>query len=325
MADNTQNSLHDTAQTARKALHLLTERRLPPSPENYAAVYHEISGEPLPETAETSALSPEQKLDSDRELINLVLTLISAASEQTSQLADDLGKQNQDIESSVDALKQTDEKTEILGLLQIISATARSIQSSVEHTGNELISTKNALESMRAELQETRTQLMLDPLTGTRNRFGMDITMSQEIARARRGNSHFSIGLLDLDFFKDINDTYGHAAGDLMLQHFTQLSRSVLRESDILFRYGGEEFLLLLPETELNGAVFMLHRLQQMLAKSPLRFEQEKINATFSGGVTQMLSEDNGASMLQRADRALYAAKTSGRNKIVTDIKPEQA
>ena len=320
MAESTKHSVHHTAQTARKALHLLTERGLPPSPENYAAVYHEISGETLPVTpAPSSALTPEQKLDSDRELINLVLSLISVASEQTSQLADDLGEQNRHMASSVDALGKTDEKQEILGLLQIISATARSIQSSVEHTSRELISTRSALEDMRSELHQTRTQLMLDPLTGTRNRFGMDVTLGQEIARARRSNSHFAIALVDLDYFKDINDTYGHAEGDLMLQHFTQLSRSVLRESDILFRYGGEEFLLVLPDTEMQGAVFMLQRLQQMLAKSPLRHEQGRISATFSAGVAEMQEHDNGPVMLQRADQALYLAKTGGRNRIIAD------
>ncbi len=320
MSDKTSQS-KQTAETARKALYLLTERGLSPSPENYAAVYHEISGDELPISGKApSPLSTEQKIDNDRELISLVLTLISAASEQTGQLASNLGEKNRNIESSVQALEKTDEKQEILGILQIISATARSIQDSVENTSQELISTRSALEEMRAELQETRSQLMLDPLTGARNRFGMDITMGQEISRAKRARSAFSIALLDLDFFKDINDTYGHAAGDLMLQHFTQLSRSVLRESDILFRYGGEEFLLLLPETEMSGAMFMLQRLQQMLAKSPLRHEQGKISATFSAGVTQMLPDDSGPSMLQRADRSLYLAKTQGRNRVLNDL-----
>lgn len=320
MSDKTSHSTQ-TAETARKALYLLTERGLPPSPENYAAVYHEISGETLPIT-ETAAepQSAQQKLDNDRELISLVLTLITAASEQTGQLANNLGEKNRNIESSVEALEKTDEKQEILGLLQIISATARSIQNSVENTSQELINTRNALEEMRTELQETRSQLMLDPLTGARNRFGMDITMGQEISRAKRVKSAFSIALLDLDYFKDINDTFGHAAGDLMLQHFTQLSRSVLRESDVLFRYGGEEFLLLLPETEMRGAMFMLQRLQQVLAKSPMRHEKDKISATFSAGVTQMLPDDSGPNMLQRADRSLYLAKSLGRNRILNDL-----
>lgn len=316
-------SQQQIAQTARRALHLLTQRGLPPSPENYAAVYQEISGEALPfADSGSKPVAAEQKLDNDRELISWVLSLISAVSDQTTRLADDLGERNKSIASSVKALEQTEEKQEILGLLQIISATAHAIQNSVEHTSRELIDTKTALEEMRTELQQTRTQLMLDPLTGTRNRFGMDITLNQEIARARRSESHLTAALVDLDFFKDINDRHGHEAGDQMLLHFTQLSRAVLRESDLLFRYGGEEFLVVLPDTEQEGAIFVLQRLQQMLSKSPLRYAQTVIKATFSAGVAGLLAGDNAASLVQRADQALYRAKEGGRNRVEIAAPP---
>ncbi len=324
MSDKLKQTKIQATQTARQALHLLTERGLPPTPENYTAIYHEISGKPRKssQSVEEKQIPPEQKLENDRELITLILSLISTLTESTGTLAQNLGVQNKSIATSVSALEQTEEKQEILSLLQIISSTANSIQHSVESTSNELANTRIALETMRTELQNTREQMMLDPLTGARNRFGMDITLGQEVARARRGNSSLTIALLDLDHFKNINDTHGHDAGDQLLLYFTQLSKSVLRESDILFRYGGEEFLVLLPDTELNGAVFMLERLKHMLQKSPLHYQQQKISATFSAGVAGVKPSDSAASLLQRADRALYSAKSHGRNRVEIEAGP---
>ena len=312
---------NQATQIARKALHLLTERGLAPTPENYSAVYDEISADhaELSRAAGKKQISAERKLDSDRELINLILTLISTATESTGALAQNLGLQNKSITSSVDALERTEEKQEILSLLQIISATAHSIQRSVEVTSHELASTRSALDTMRTELQQAREQMILDPLTGARNRFGMEITLNQEVARVRRSGGSLTLAMLDLDHFKHLNDTHGHDAGDQVLLYFTLLSKSVLRESDVLFRYGGEEFLVLLPDTEVQGAVFMLERLRQMMQKSPLNYHQKKISVTFSGGVAGLHETDSGASLIQRADRALYASKTQGRDRVEID------
>lgn len=305
--------------TARAALHTLTERGLPPTPEHYASVYHEISGQALPIPAAPSgqSMTPAQKLDNDRELLNLIRTLVSTVTERTGELADSLGSQSRSMRDSIDALTHAEEKKEILALLQIVSATALSIQHSVEDTHRELRSAHETLDQMRLELQETREQLVLDPLTGARNRYGMELTLNQEAARMRRNGGKLTIALLDLDYFKQINDTHGHDAGDQLLLYFTQLSKAVLRESDIMFRYGGEEFLFLLPDTEQQGAVFMLERLKQMLHKSPLHYQRGKISATFSAGVAEMRDEDDVQGLLQRADRALYAAKAGGRNLIL--------
>ncbi|OIQ90175.1 response regulator PleD [mine drainage metagenome] len=308
---------------ARKALHLLTERGLAPTPENYATIYHEISNGPETpsQCAEERRKSPEQDPDSDRELISLILSLISEVTKSTHALEQNLGTQNRSLTESFCALEKSEEKQGILGLLKIISATTHSIQHSVEDTSRELVSTRDALESIRTELQQTREQMTLDPLTGARNRFGMEVAINQEIARARRGSGIFTIALLDLDHFKNINDTFGHDAGDQVLLHFTLLSKSVLRESDALYRYGGEEFLVMLPDTELEGAVFMLERLKQMLHKSPLNYQQQKISTTFSAGVAALHGTDNSGCLVQRADRALYVAKSKGRNRVEVDTR----
>lgn len=315
-----QNVGKEPVKTARAALHLLTSRGLPPTPENYAQVYREILGEPPSDSvaAPEQNLTTEQKLDNSRELVDILRTLISAITEKTGHLADDLGRSSQDMRNSISALEQAEEKQEISALLGILLATTQTIQNTVDEAHVEISRSQTTLENMRNDLQETRRLLVLDPLTGARNRFGMDTSLGQEISRARRNGSKLTIAMIDLDYFKNINDEYGHDVGDMALVYFAQLSKAVLRESDTLYRYGGEEFLITLPETDIAGAIFMLERLRDMLTKSPLAHGNRKIKFSFSSGVTGALDGDNVPSILSRADRGLYQAKEQGRNRIIT-------
>jgi diguanylate cyclase len=125
--------------------------------------------------------------------------------------------------------------------------------------------------------------------------------------------------MLDLDHFKKVNDVYGHDAGDQALVYFAQLTCIVLREYDTLYRCGGEEFLVTLPETDLHGATFTLSRLRRMLSKLPLKFQDKNIKLTFSGGVAELTDEDTGQTLMSRADRMLYLAKQHGRDRVITD------
>jgi diguanylate cyclase len=311
---------NQAVKTARAALHLMTARGLPPTPENYSSVYRTILGE-QPEAVRVpeEQLTAEQKLDNSRELVDLIRILVTAITDKTGNLADDLDLQSQNMQKSIDVLEHTEERQEIGNLLKIILGTAHTIQNSVEDAHREISQSRRKLEEIRVELVEAKRQVLLDPLTGARNRFGMDSSLGQEVARAKRGDGKLSIAMLDMDYFKKVNDEYGHNAGDQALVYFVQLSRAVLRESDTMYRYGGEEFMVTLPETDLQGATFMLDRLAQMLAKSPLIYQGKKVRLTFSGGVATLREGDNSTSLLARSDQALYQAKQQGRNRLVTD------
>ncbi len=313
---------NESVKTARAALHLLTSRGLPPTPENYTRVYREILGEaPAPDVTKAEVtLTAEQKLDNSRELVDLIRNLVSAVTERAGLLADDLGQKSRDMQASIDALERTEEKQEIANLLKIVLATTHTIQSSVEDAQQEISRSQHALEDMRGELQEAKRQVLLDPLTGARNRFGMEAGLGQEMARARRSDGKFALAMLDIDHFKKINDEFGHDVGDHALVYFAQLSHSVLRESDTLYRYGGEEFLVTLPDTDIQGAMFMFDRLRQMLVKSPMLHGSKKIRLTFSGGVAGMRDGDDITSLLARADQGLYQAKQQGRDRVLTDL-----
>ena len=153
-----------------------------------------------------------------------------------------------------------------------------------------------------------------DALTGAQNRRAMDAVLNKEVARAMRYHRPLSAIMLDIDHFKRVNDTYGHDAGDRLLMHVTILARSVLRESDVFIRYGGEEFLLLLPDSELGGAAHVADRLRELLQESPLQTDNGRIDVNFSAGVAQLLDGENGHSLVLRTDKAMYEAKQRGRN-----------
>jgi diguanylate cyclase (GGDEF)-like protein len=243
--------------------------------------------------------------------------LFFAMMEQVSLPLVDLIDENLPAQNPGDPLRAIQASmNEILRLLSTVVIQAGGIQNTVEASHKDLLETRQALTSMQEELAETRQLLNEDALTGALNRRGLDQTLMREIARAQRLSSKLSLAMVDLDFFKKVNDQHGHEAGDQMLVHFSSLIKSVLRKSDALVRYGGEEFTLILPETDGRGAHFVLARLQQLMSKSPLTFEGIQINTTFSAGIATLRGDENGHALLRRADEALYAAKNGGRNAI---------
>ena len=158
----------------------------------------------------------------------------------------------------------------------------------------------------------------IDPLTGVRNRAAMDSSMKREIGLAQRHKTPLSVILMDIDHFKFINDRYGHLYGDQALKAAAQCAEQSIRESDMIFRYGGEEFLILLTGTDLVGAKLLAERIRHNVETLPPQTEKE-IRMTVSLGVTSLTNEDNINSLFQRMDNALYRAKDEGRNRVIID------
>ncbi|MEW6314196.1 MAG: diguanylate cyclase [Pseudomonadota bacterium] len=288
---------------ARAALHLLTEQGLPPTPENFSHHYHEVAGMPQPVTVAKF----NEVFDSLRSLVDRVTNC-------TDSIASDVGQHNREIKARLNELAVAQEQKQMLTLLTTIVGTATSMYNEVEATHAELITTKGALEEIKAEIRESHDWLQRDPLTGTQNRRGMDAALAREVGRCRRNSSKLTVAMIDLDHFKEINDNYGHHAGDHVLVHVAEIAKSVLRDADILVRYGGEEFLLILPETDINGAKYVIDRLQIVMGKNPMSYEDKRINVSFSCGIAQLQESENGHALIMRADHALYEAKSCGRN-----------
>ena len=176
------------------------------------------------------------------------------------------------------------------------------------------------LEIVNVKLRQLAT---LDDLTQISNRRDWRQQAEAELAKAKRYRLPMSVLLMDLDHFKKVNDRYGHAAGDDVLLEFVARIAQNLRESDVLGRYGGEEFVVLLPNTELDQAMRLAERLKQAINAEWFRAQGVPVAVTVSIGATTRLPEDNIDRLLQRADIALYDAKAKGRNRVVSNIEPK--
>jgi diguanylate cyclase (GGDEF)-like protein len=168
----------------------------------------------------------------------------------------------------------------------------------------------------RFELKkEWQKSIIIDELTGAYNRKFFNQTMKQLISDFRRTERTFSLALLDLDHFKQINDTYGHLIGDEVLQTFSELVRGSIRVEDTFCRYGGEEFALFMPNTPAASALTVIERIQRQFADMEFQAKHELFHVTFSGGITEIrASRDNPEELIEDADQALYASKHAGRN-----------
>jgi diguanylate cyclase (GGDEF)-like protein len=163
-----------------------------------------------------------------------------------------------------------------------------------------------------SQLQNASRQ---DVLTGLLNRRAFDETLDAEVQRSRRMGEVFSVLMIDVDRFKDINDLHGHAAGDRALQHLGMLLAGHMRDIDRVGRYGGEEFVVLLPATTQTEAVVTAERLRQKVWAQPARWQERTLPLSISVGVSQWRGQvDDVPSLLARADAALYRAKQTGRN-----------
>jgi diguanylate cyclase (GGDEF)-like protein len=154
-----------------------------------------------------------------------------------------------------------------------------------------------------------------DPLSGLLNRRECIRRLNEEISRSRRNQTPLTVAMLDLDHFKKINDTLGHGIGDWVIKFFSRSMQMIFRECDIIGRHGGEEFVVIFPDTESETAQLACKRLKKYIIASEIDLPT---SFTFSGGIALLNINDTSTSILDRADMALYKAKQKGRNKVIT-------
>jgi len=301
-------------------LRRLSELGLPPTPENFQRFYQEAGGE-----GSTVAEAPAAPAPANGEaevLMESVRRFAEELAETTGSLAEDIGQHNADLLQTMAAAAPPPASLtpQVATLLSSVLSIASTIQSTVQASHAELMRAREEIDELRRDLKQSHEWLLQDPLTGMQNRRGMDATLFHEVARARRSGTPLSVAMLDIDHFKQLNDSHGHHAGDRALVHLSEVVRSVLRDSDTTVRYGGEEFVMILPETDLNGARFVVDRLRLVVRKSPLIHEGQRIQLSLSAGIAQLQPTENGSALLLRADRATLQAKHEGRDRVVESL-----
>ena len=165
-------------------------------------------------------------------------------------------------------------------------------------------------------IEEQRKKAMHDALTGLPNREAYDQRLDQEITRLQRYGNKLSLMVCDIDLFKRINDNYGHLAGDKVLKIIAKSLQINLRDSDFIARFGGEEFVALMPETSREEAKLVADKLRQKIENSPFSFKKEPVQITISFGISEFAQNESADEVFARADKALYEAKDNGRNQV---------
>lgn len=171
-------------------------------------------------------------------------------------------------------------------------------------------------QSFRDHLEEQRQKALIDPLTGLPNRAGWSERLELEMARWKRYGGELLLAVLDIDHFKRINDGYGHLAGDKVLKIIAGELAKRLRKTDFIARFGGEEFVLLIPSTPMEGGQQLLQTLLEGVEQCPFHFRGERVTITLSAGLTAFTGEEGSDQVFERADQALYRAKSGGRNRV---------
>lgn len=240
------------------------------------------------------------------------------------QLREQVGGLQSSVQDASDlpSLKQVlDNRLE--GLLSTMDHYQRSRDEREQEVASRLQSLAARVASMeqealgfRTHLEEQRQKALLDPLTGLPNRAAWGERLEQEIGLWQQRKNSLLVGILDLDHFKRINDGYGHLAGDKVLKIVASVLKKRLRPGDFLARFGGEEFVVLLPATPVTAGLVLLEDLRQAVELCPFHFKGERVTITVSMGVTALRTGERSDVAIKRADQALYRAKENGRNKV---------
>ncbi len=236
-----------------------------------------------------------------------------------------------DIQSTVESAQESSElKEQIQGRLDAIrkhldqyreteGSRQQQLEDQLEHLNSRVHGMENEGEKLRRRLEEKHEQAVRDPLTGLHNRLAYDERVMQEFARWKRYGQSMVLMMIDVDHFKSVNDTYGHKAGDKALVLISDQLRNHLRESDFLARFGGEEFVVLMPETDIESAVIAAEKLRAAVEKCQFHYQNAQVSITVSAGLAQLRKDDSSESLFKRADAAMYRAKEAGRNQCLVE------
>jgi diguanylate cyclase len=256
-----------------------------------------------------------------RDAVSALRDLLPNLVEQMSHLGERSGDFGATLSGHMEAIAQADSLEGIAERVRSLVADAHSMQVSVGDAQRGLQSSSERAQSLESqvvrleqELAQASERLLTDHLTRTANRAGLEQAYLREIVPVRDESRALTVGLLDIDDFKRVNDVLGHHAGDGALQHLASLLQSKVRPCDTVARYGGEEFVLLLPGLGVEEARELLMKVQRELTRDVYLYDAKKVFMTFSAGATLVKPGDSLESALLRADEAMYQAKNAGKN-----------
>jgi diguanylate cyclase len=251
-------------------------------------------------------------------------SMVSGFIERLGDFSNSAGDYHETIERLSVQIRKTDDIIELGRLLEEVSAATRQVQAATLRSREETLRTQEEVRAAEQKIHDLQTELTRvsakvreDQLTGALNRRGLEEEFDRSCAASERRKQPMSLALLDIDNFKSLNDTHGHNAGDGALIHLAQVIKATVRPTDVVCRYGGEEFVILLPGTGLQDSVMVVSRLQRELTKRFFLHDNQRLLITFSAGVAERREGETREETIQRADTAMYEAKRAGKNRVM--------
>lgn len=328
--------------SSRKAIALIDQLRLPPSPENYALFFHFAHGLnpelirevnhaidnkiPLTESALKTLYTKYVLSDKNQRLINEVTQGTNRVLGQVLRMVGDFSAETnhftQDIDTHVTHLSEQIDDPALQSLVkEIVQATA-AIKQRSESMQKKLVESRSEIEGLRKNLDQVTQESQRDFLTGVFNRKAMDQVMAELLAHPEDAGKDMSLLMIDVDHFKKFNDKFGHLLGDEVLKIVARAITYCVRGKDVVARFGGEEFCVLLPGTPLAGAAKVAETIRTTIASRDLKRKdtgESFGSVTVSLGASQFKPGDTPETLVKRADEALYKSKREGRNRVTLE------
>lgn len=324
----------------RLALNHLAKYDLPVNPVNYTVWYEYVSGKNIKlnkainhsitndksfNSNKVEGLYQKYVTDGDRIIISKLLTKISLmlkdVTNHVSETEGDLTGRGRNLGELTAKISEVSDFKEIKNIVDLMVVETKELIDSGKRLQNRMKISSDELRLLQKELEKSQQEAQTDALTSLINRRGLEKKFEMERIRAKQNNSPFSIIMVDIDHFKRVNDNFGHLVGDSFLRSLARLLKKHLRRNDIASRYGGEEFLILLPATGVKGAKSVGEKIRQTLASKEWKLKETGKSMgkiTVSMGIATYTLNEQEESLIKRADDALYLAKNSGRDKIIT-------
>ena len=327
-----------SAEFMRMALAKLSKNKLPINPVFYSLFYVYVSGknlslnEKIDNFLDNNGLNHEAAVKlfayyfficTEELADNLRNELIDTITETISTLLEVAGKSsmsNKQLEQHIDKLNQSQSAHDILSVISSIVHITRQFVADTKKMESDLVVTSKGLNTLKKELTHAREEASTDALTGLLNRRGFDNQIKKLLNDRRRNGTNFSVVIVDIDHFKDINDNYGHLFGDKTLKVFARMLDDKTRSTDHVARFGGEEFIILLPETGLDNAYNVAEHIRKAVENLKVKNTKtgEQLDSiTASIGVACHHFDEPLDELLDRCDKAMHNAKEKGRNQTI--------